>query len=95
MTVAPWSACLGHEGDFAGPERSRTEPYGTAFLWIEASLVLGLSVALDVIVSGVLTYAVGWSPDVALVILLAFSLLGAAIPAGRGAAHHRGAGRPR
>ena len=51
--------------------------------WIEASLVIGLSLALDVIVSGALTYAVGWSPDAALVILLVFSLIGAAVQAAR------------
>jgi uncharacterized membrane protein len=51
--------------------------------WIEVSLVVALSLALDVIVSGALTYAVGWSPNAALVILLIFSLIGAAIQAAR------------
>ena len=48
---------------------------------METTLVLGLSVALDVIVAGVLTYTIGWRPDLALVILLAFSLGGAALQA--------------
>jgi hypothetical protein len=51
--------------------------------WMEVSLVIALSLALDVIVSGALTYAVGWSPDAALAILLTFSLVGAAIQAAR------------
>jgi hypothetical protein len=51
--------------------------------WIEVSLVVALSLALDVIVSGAIAYAAGWSPDAALVILLTFSLAGAAIQAAR------------
>jgi hypothetical protein len=47
------------------------------------SLVVALSLALDVIVSGAIAYAAGWSPDAALVILLTFSLAGAAIQAAR------------
>ena len=54
---------------------------GLSDRWIEVSLVVALSLALDVIVSGAITYAVGWSPDAALVILVTFSLTGAAIQA--------------
>lgn len=49
--------------------------------WAEVSLVMALSVALDVLVSGALTYAVGWSPGAALAILLTFSVAGAAVQA--------------
>jgi len=49
--------------------------------FLEVGLVLALSVALDVVVSGALTYAVGWAPDAALVILLVFSVAGAALQA--------------
>jgi hypothetical protein len=47
--------------------------------WIEVTLVVALSLALDVIVAGALTYTVGWSPDVAMAILLTVSLVGAVI----------------
>jgi hypothetical protein len=56
---------------------------GLSDRWIEVSLVVALSLALDVIVSGALTYAVGWSPDVALAILLLLSVIGAAVQAAR------------
>lgn len=51
--------------------------------WIEVTLVVALSLALDVIVAGALTYTVGWSPDSALAILLTLSLVGAAVQVGR------------
>jgi hypothetical protein len=56
---------------------------GLSDRWIEVSLAVALSLALDVIVSGVLTYAVGWSPDAALAILLVFSVIGAVVQAAR------------
>jgi hypothetical protein len=45
--------------------------------WLEAALVPALSLSIDVIVGGVLSYTGLWSPYAAIVILVALSVLGA------------------
>jgi hypothetical protein len=45
--------------------------------WLQAALVPALSLALDAIVGGVLSYAGLWSPTAGILILVAISALGA------------------
>lgn len=47
--------------------------------WAQLSLGLGLSVAIDTLVSGVVAFAGAWSPSAILLILVAVSLSGAAL----------------
>jgi hypothetical protein len=51
---------------------------GLSDAWLEASLVPALSLSIDAIVGGALSYSGLWSPTTAMVILVALSLIGAA-----------------
>jgi hypothetical protein len=46
--------------------------------WLRAALVFGLSLSIDAVVGGILSYAGLWSPVAGLLILVAISVVGAA-----------------
>ena len=60
---------------------------GVGDLWAQLSLGLGLSVAIDTLVAGVLALAGAWSPTAILVILVGVSLAGATLELRRLGSH--------
>lgn len=47
--------------------------------WMEASLTLALSFSIDVLISAAVAYGMGWSADLALLLIVAVSLIGAGL----------------